>query len=631
MLSGFLGCPPMTSLLTGARYFVQAAIVFQGTTRHSPPMHWQIGRAFFLIGCLSLFASCETSTFDPPQRIGPPLLVTPEGEPRLWLLVKIEEQRQRRVGGGRFSIGKWVTDVYYHFDLQCHDARTTERVWQKRLLTLRDKEGGHNAQSRILGPDGEAVWLFLGDQAVALGVRDGSVLADGKAIAQRNPALQGLLPKEGSFYAFDDGLVVTSADGRRSRVRAPDYAAEPYTPASDDHFRHITFMATQWNGGYNQKDFRVHQVTLGGRWLGLYTEKEAADAGDDEWGDTLANPASIYPEGSRARRTFWTGRIGRTKEFSEGSHDRLFDITKVPGAPEYLEAGLLIKQGTKAPLMLENPVGVLVLHRTRLDAEGRLALTRLDESLREKWKATLPIIELQNRYELRDGLLLYGAIEVQDKSTRGWQEWIVALDLRDGKVQAWNVTLEKGGLEMKLHRLVLCGLLVATGALRAEPSAMGIVYGPKGAFSIKAPDGWVLDNEAGRADGLPCVLFPKEEDWETADPLMYAKIAGTDVTDAEAFAKKAIAEMTKERGEFAVKRSATGKTAGGEPYFINDYAANDDYSRSERVAYIQMPKAVAYVVFSAEKRATLAKHARALTQVLESFRAMEAKVDGESE
>jgi len=34
----------------------------------------------------------------------------------------------------------------------------------------------------------------------------------------------------------------------------------------------------------------------------------------------------------------------------------------------------------------------------------------------------------------------------------------------------------------------------------------GIVYGPKAAFNIAAPGGWVLDNQAGVEQGLPCVL-----------------------------------------------------------------------------------------------------------------------------
>lgn len=180
---------------------------------------------------------------------------------------------------------------------------------------------------------------------------------------------------------------------------------------------------------------------------------------------------------------------------------------------------------------------------------------------------------------------------------------------------------------MMIHRLIALLFLLGLVAARADPSPFGIVYGPKGAFNIKAPEGWVIDNEAGLENGLPCVLFRKGETWETADPLMYTKIAGTDATDYEAFAKKAIAEMEKERGAFPVKRIASGKTADGQSYFVNEYSPTEEYPRCERVAYIQMPRAVAYVVFSAEKRATLEKHEQALTRLLESFRAMDAKTE----
>ena len=88
-----------------------------------------------------------------------------------------------------------MTEMHYHFDLHGHDARTTERLWTKRLLSVKDKEGGHNAQGRILGRDGEVVWLFLHNQPVALAARDGSVLADGPALEQRNPALPRRAPE----------------------------------------------------------------------------------------------------------------------------------------------------------------------------------------------------------------------------------------------------------------------------------------------------------------------------------------------------------------------------------------------------------------------------------------------------
>jgi len=183
-----------------------------------------------------------------------------------------------------------------------------------------------------------------------------------------------------------------------------------------------------------------------------------------------------------------------------------------------------------------------------------------------------------------------------------------------------------------MKRYVAAGAVVLALLLPAiadqVPSA--IVYGPKGAFNITAPAGWVIDNTAGESNGLPCVLFRKGQTWRTAEPLMYAKIASTTYEDAEAFAKIAIEEMKKQRGDYDVKRVASGKTKGGQSYFINEYSPSENYPRTERVAYVQMPKAVAYVVFSCDGEKAVRKHGRALSDVVESLIAMEAKIEDRS-
>jgi hypothetical protein len=71
------------------------------------------------------------------------------------------------------------------------------------------------------------------------------------------------------------------------------------------------------------------------------------------------------------------------------------------------------------------------------------------------------------------------------------------------------------------------------------------------------------------------------------------------------------------------------KTGDGQPYFINEYPATKLYSQWERVAYIQLPKAVAYIVFSARDEATYRKDFSALNEVLKSFACM--KVEGDHE
>ena len=164
---------------------------------------------------------------------------------------------------------------------------------------------------------------------------------------------------------------------------------------------------------------------------------------------------------------------------------------------------------------------------------------------------------------------------------------------------------------------------LALGAFCPRVSAQenyrgGIVYGPKAAFNISAPEGWVLDNQSGVSQGLPCVLYPKSESWTDARTVMYAKIAGTQFEDLNAFVAMAIKEMEKTHGK-PKRKIAFGKTADGHDYFINEYPASKTYSQWERVAYIQLPQAVAYIVLSSRDHASYQKDSGALQQVLKTF------------
>jgi hypothetical protein len=177
-------------------------------------------------------------------------------------------------------------------------------------------------------------------------------------------------------------------------------------------------------------------------------------------------------------------------------------------------------------------------------------------------------------------------------------------------------------LRINLFLLVALLLAAAIGTSLAQPSAGGIVYGPKGSFNIAAPKGWKLDPTAGAGQGLPCVLYPEGSTWDTADPVMYAKIASTNYEDYEAFAKDAIDDMKKKRPGFESKRIAAGKTAGGQPYFINEYPPSKTYKRFERVAYVQLPKAVAYIVFTADEKSAFEKQKGVLEETVKSVRSM---------
>ena len=175
--------------------------------------------------------------------------------------------------------------------------------------------------------------------------------------------------------------------------------------------------------------------------------------------------------------------------------------------------------------------------------------------------------------------------------------------------------------------LILLTLGAFSRCLHAQETFRGgVVYGPKAAFKIDAPDGWVLDNKSGIEQGLPCVLYPKGSSWSDAKTIMYAKIAGTQFEDVNAFVAMAIKEMEKVHGK-PKEKIATGKTADGRDYFINEFPATKTYSQWERVGYVQLPKAVAYIVLSSRDKTNYSKDAPALEKVLKTLVYLELKSD----
>ena len=469
-----------------------------------------------------LLASCSHSSFDPPERSGPIGLVDTGSGKQAWLAVIQEEERSRNVGGGSRSVGRWVTEYIYHLRLQAHDPGTAQRLWSKELKVLRDKEGGGNAQIRILGQQGDVVWVWVHDQVLALSARDGSPVADRATLEQVNPGLKGLIPDELKFHTFVGALVVTLADARRMRIEVPGFRATPYQVADERQFSHAVSLGTTWNGGHDTREFGVRHGRFGEDWIGLLSEAEARDAENDTSGDHYADSADIDDERELARRTFWQvaatawnddflvygGRKGvqgycadraertardddsnafmraaadgKLDDYSNGARAtapathaqrirdcvQAFDAEKFkrivtlermpgagewlqgqllkaeaePGAPQWIQRGILMKPAVRPPLRLRDPDGVLVLHRTRMDAQGSLALSRVDGTYaRTLWTAVLPYDALTNRWSVGSHLLLNGNWSQNREGVTTRHEALLSLDLASGRWSGWDI------------------------------------------------------------------------------------------------------------------------------------------------------------------------------------------------
>ena len=478
-------------------------------------------RAVLLWSMLWLSA-CSHSTFDPPERSGPIGLVESGGGKQAWLATIQEEQRSQNVGGGSRRVGKWVTESIHHLRLQAHDPATARRLWLKELKVLRDKDGGMSAEIRILGQQGDVVWVWVHDQVLALSARDGSLVADRAALEQANPAIKGLVPDELKFHTFIGALVITLADARRMRIEVPGFRATPYQIADERQFSHAVSLGTTWNGGHDTRDFGVRHGRFGKDWIGLLSEREARDAEDDASGDHYADSADIDDERDFARRTFWKATAtgwnddflvyggrkgvqgycadraeraardddsnaflraaadGNLDDYQNGARatapathrqrikdcveafdaekfkrivkleriagagewlqGRLLKAEAVPGTPQWVQRGIVMKPAVRAPLRLQDTDGVMVLHRTRMDAQGRLALSRVDGSFaRTLWTAVLPYDALTNRWSVGSHLLLNGKWDEVREGVTTRHEALLSLDLGNGRWQAWDI------------------------------------------------------------------------------------------------------------------------------------------------------------------------------------------------
>ncbi|MFN0183251.1 MAG: PA2928 family protein [Aquabacterium sp.] len=401
---------------------------------------WALGLAILLLAVIgvALWLGLRYDEFTERRRAGPVALVSHAGGQQLWVLVTFQE----RTNVGRRGWGERL-HTRYHIELQGHDPATGHKRWSRRLLSLGERDGGHGAQARILGPEGDKVWLFVGDQPVLLNAADGSVRSTRLDILARNPALRDLLPTELDHYTFDQGLVVVAADGQRLRIQAEDLSSATYPVADEQAFQRRKFMTTRWNGGYATRDFLTPQARPGGRWYGLFTPEEAREAGQDGFGSNLKEPDRTWRPEAALRRSFHTARIGRTKAFSEGSHPRLMDVTPLPQSPSWLQAGLMVQAGQRTPLLVDG-TDLLVLHRTRIDRDGRAAMARVridaDHQVRTLWAATLPFTELTNRWQLPTQLVMLGGSAFVENGVSYHEEHLAVVDLASGTVRGWNLT-----------------------------------------------------------------------------------------------------------------------------------------------------------------------------------------------
>ncbi|MBV8141715.1 MAG: hypothetical protein JO279_17670 [Verrucomicrobia bacterium] len=200
-------------------------------------------------------------------------------------------------------------------------------------------------------------------------------------------------------------------------------------------------------------------------------------------------------------------------------------------------------------------------------------------------------------------------------------DFLRALELRDECDQYYN-----GGQffqAMSFFRLIAVFLLPSVSSVFAEQILEGysVVRGKDYAFEIKAPRNWVLDNEAGKDQGINLVFYPTGTSWGTSKAVIYVRVRtkGGAIRTIPDQVNDTLRNL-RERGspKVSVKHVKTLTTQDASKAEIY-YFAGDKFGNFEAAAYIQAKDSIHFITVSAQDQDSFRQAIPAFHAVVTSY------------
>jgi hypothetical protein len=172
--------------------------------------------------------------------------------------------------------------------------------------------------------------------------------------------------------------------------------------------------------------------------------------------------------------------------------------------------------------------------------------------------------------------------------------------------------------------LMLAGMLASPATVPAASdmdspapeSVTAVIAKGDHACLVTAPEGWVLDGQSGREDGLDAVLYPHGSTWTGARAIMYALVVPAEgLVSLERFIVANMAEARRRSPKLTVGEPGDLTLSDGRRATIRTLKG-DTRGNLERVAFIRESGAVVMIVLTS----------RDLTQFEQSRPAFESLV-----
>ena len=183
-------------------------------------------------------------------------------------------------------------------------------------------------------------------------------------------------------------------------------------------------------------------------------------------------------------------------------------------------------------------------------------------------------------------------------------------------------------LRLVVQFAVVSAGLYAQPTLAQQPGAGGIIYGPRHAFMVTAPPGWVLDTQAGKADGLVVVFYRTGESWQNGDAVMYVNTvvpdSGRQANPSQVMRDDSV-RFSRDVPGIGVARLAPMRTKDGRVANVRRFTG-DPRGSFEMVAYVAEKSVTPILVLSARSRTGFEAAQPAFRQLVSSYSFVTADV-----
>jgi hypothetical protein len=169
--------------------------------------------------------------------------------------------------------------------------------------------------------------------------------------------------------------------------------------------------------------------------------------------------------------------------------------------------------------------------------------------------------------------------------------------------------------------LYLLFISVANGFAAQILEGYSVVRGKDYAFEIKAPRSWVLDNDAGKDQGINLVFYPTGTNWQTSKAVIYVRVR-TNSTVLRNIADQVNDTLRNlknaESPNVSVKRVRTLTTQDASKAEIY-YFSGDKFGNYEATAYIQARGSIHFITLSTRDQDSFRQALPAFDAIVTSY------------